>query len=239
MSKKVIVTSGAKGGSGKTFTISQMASYIESEGVPYRAMDLDTENRARGGFQHFVPSALKVDIRTRTGLDVLINDTTTAAEDVILVDMPGGCGKETFGWFDEMHDACRAGGLEFVMVMMVNESPSSVETALVWADALQNRVDYVVALNPLSDERAQFEFWNRAEQAEQFRAAFQPHQIMVPSVFPNVISHLENLGLTLHAVTASDKPPYELAQLATLTRINRWKEQLFRQFNACRSVLLP
>lgn len=51
--KRVILSMGGKGGVGKTGVIVALAEWFNSNEIPVKLLDLDTENKARGSLTHF------------------------------------------------------------------------------------------------------------------------------------------------------------------------------------------
>jgi len=68
-SKRVILSMGGKGGVGKTSVMAGLAEWFDTNQIPVKLLDLDTENKARGSLTHFFGGRVpKVNIRTPAGL---------------------------------------------------------------------------------------------------------------------------------------------------------------------------
>src|SRR6266581_3854998 len=66
--KRVILSMGGKGGVGKTGIMVALAEWFESNQLPVKLLDLDTENKSRGSLAHFFNGNVpKVNIHTPAG----------------------------------------------------------------------------------------------------------------------------------------------------------------------------
>ncbi len=93
MKKRVVFTTGGKGGTGKTTLASSLAEWYQTNDIPCTLLDLDTENKTKGSLSHFFrDKAHKIDIHQRNGLDSFI-DYADHAPGVILADMGSGSGR--------------------------------------------------------------------------------------------------------------------------------------------------
>ena len=165
--KRVILSMGGKGGVGKTNVMTGLAEWFEENRIPVTMLDLDTENKAKGSLAHFFGGRVpKINIHTPAGLDAFVD---ILAEDapVILADMGAGAGQITHDWFDKMYPDVAEAGVVFTAIGVVTSDPASVESVLNWAAALQDRVDYIIVENHLT-EHADFTYWRESEPAEEF-----------------------------------------------------------------------
>jgi MinD-like ATPase involved in chromosome partitioning or flagellar assembly len=100
--KRIILSMGGKGGVGKTAVMVGLADWFDSNQIPVRLLDLDTENKARGSLAHFYGNRVpKLNIHTPAGLDGFVDRLMDGAP-VILADMGSGSGQVTHEWFDRM-----------------------------------------------------------------------------------------------------------------------------------------
>src|SRR5437667_10934975 len=171
--KRVILSMGRKGGVGKTSVMAGLAEWFDTNQIPVKLLDLDTENKARGSLTHFFGGRVpKVNIHTPAGLDSFVDHLVDGAP-VILADMGAGSGQVTYDWFEKMYPDVADAGIVFTMVGVVTADPASVESVLAWAARLQNRVAYLIVENTLT-EHSDFTDWPESEHARKFRAAFKP-----------------------------------------------------------------
>src|ERR1700722_3365904 len=171
--KRVILSMGGKGGVGKTSVMTGLAEWFQENGIPVKMLDLDTENKARGSLAHFFGGQVpKVNIHTPAGLDSFV-DQLADGPPVILADMGAGSGQVTYDWFEKMYPDVAEAGVVFTAVGVVTSDPASVESVLAWAEALQDRVDYIIVENSLT-EHSDFAYWQERDQAEEFQKRFKP-----------------------------------------------------------------
>src|SRR5437667_1184777 len=77
--KRVILSMGGKGGVGKTSVMAALAEWFNSNEIPVKLLDLDTENKARGSLTHsFGGNVPKVSIHTPAGLDAFVDHLKVA-----------------------------------------------------------------------------------------------------------------------------------------------------------------
>src|SRR5262245_45410632 len=89
LKKRVVFTTGAKGGVGKTGTLA-IADWYHGLQIPLPPLDLDTENKALGSLRQYFPDAEKVNIHTDAGLDIFLSILADGQPDIVLADMGGG-----------------------------------------------------------------------------------------------------------------------------------------------------
>ena len=75
-SKRVILTTGGKGGVGKTSFMLALAEWFQSHEIPVTLLDLDTENKSRGSLKHYFDGRVtKVNIPTAARAATLLLTT--------------------------------------------------------------------------------------------------------------------------------------------------------------------
>src|SRR5215831_4633026 len=169
--KRVILSMGGKGGVGKTTVITGLAEWFDLNEIPVKLLDLDTENKTRGSLTHFFNGrAPKVNIHTPAGLDTFI-DHLGDASPVILADMGAGAGQVTHDWFDKMYPDVAEAGIVFTAIGIVTSDPASVESVLAWAAQLQQRAQYLIVENSIS-QHTEFRYWRESAQALEFQRLF-------------------------------------------------------------------
>ena len=135
--KCVVFTMGGKGGVGKTGLMVALAEWFEAHEIPFKLLDLDTENKARGSLKHFFNgSVTKVNIHTPAGLDAFVDHLESGAS-IILADMGAGSGQVASEWFDAMYEDVSTTGARFTAVGVITPDPASVESVLAWATAFR------------------------------------------------------------------------------------------------------
>ncbi len=236
--KRVILTMGGKGGVGKTTFLLTVAEWLETNEVPCKLLDLDTENKARGSLKHYFHGAAeKVNIHTPSGLDAFL-DYLDEGPPIILADMGAGSGRVTHEWFDTMYESARELGITFTAIGIVTPDPASVESVLSWARELQHKVQYLVVENEIV-KPADFGYWRNSEQAEQFRRVFQPVMVSMKYRLPDLENPARQHGLTLGEVAARRARIPELEKASLVARAQSYQRQLFLELEKAKELLLP
>ena len=113
-----------------------------------------------------------MNIHTPAGLDAFIDHLESGAS-IILAGMGAGPGQVASEWFDAMYEDVSATGARFTAAGVITPDRASVESVLVSANRLQDRVQYVVVQNATSSQSS-FSYWDSAEQAMRFRESLSP-----------------------------------------------------------------
>jgi hypothetical protein len=234
--KRVILAMGGKGGVGKTGFMAVAAEWLSEQETTYCLLDLDTENKSKGSLHHFFTDAEKINIDTPAGLDVFV-DRLEGDASVLMADMGAGAGKVTHDWFDAMHAAVAALGVEFTAVGLVTDDPASVDSLLAWAAALQDRVNYVVVENSIT-AFAEFTYWRGSEQAQRLRDIFSPAIIRMGYRIPDLETACRNHGVTLGQVAARKTQAQELQRTSLVLRAQSYRSQLFAEIDKAKDLLL-
>ncbi len=236
--KRVILSMGGKGGVGKTSVMAGLAEWFDENEIPVTLLDLDTENKARGSLAHFFgEQSPKVNIHTPAGLDAFVDHLADGAP-VILADMGAGAGQVTYDWFERMYPDVMEAGIVFTAIGIVTADPASVESVLAWAAQLQNRVEYLIVENSIT-ERADFTYWRESEQARQFQRIFQPAVIHMDYRLPDLENASRNHGVTLGQVASRTTTAPELQKASFVMRAQSYRRRMFAEFERVKELLLP
>ena len=236
--KRVIFSMGGKGGVGKTNVMTGLAEWFEENQIPVTLLDLDTENKAKGSLTHFFGGRVpKINIHTPAGLDAFV-DILAEEAPAILADMGAGSGQITHDWFDKMHPDAASAGIVFTAIGVVTSDPASVESVLNWAAALQNRVDYIVVENSLT-EHADFTYWRTNDEAEAFRRRFRPSIIGLDCRLADLENASRNYGVTLGRVAGRTATQPELQKASLVMRAQSYRRRMFAGFDSVKELLLP
>lgn len=230
--KRIIFTMGGKGGVGKTTLMTSLVEWYLSKGYPTTVLDLDTENKTKGSLVHFFPEiSKKVSIHDGRGLDVLLDHIEQ--NPIIFADMGASSGQVTHEWFDAMYEAVKDLDVEFIAVGVLTPDPASLESILQWAEKLQHRVKYLVALNSSENQHASFKLWaEESIAAKRFREAFHPEVISMESRIPEIQNSMRTHGLTLQAV--SDRKVThipELSKVSSVIRVQAYRKRMNSEFD--------
>src|SRR5438128_1991753 len=220
--KRVILSMGGKGGVGKTSVIAGLTEWFQTNHIPVKLLDLDTENKARGSLTHFFGGQIpKLDIHTPAGLDAFIDHLQDGVP-VILADMGAGSGQVTHDWFDKMYPDVAEAGIGFTAIGVVTADPASVESVLAWAERLQDRVAYLIVENSVTEHR-DFTYWQESEQAQQFRRVFKPAVIQMDYRLPDLENATRNYGVTLGEVASRTTQARELQKASLVMRAQSYR----------------
>ncbi len=236
--KRVILSMGGKGGVGKTSVMAGLAEWFAANQIPVKLLDLDTENKARGSLTHFFGGDVpKVNIHTPAGLDSFVDQLADGAP-VILADMGAGAGQVTYDWFDKMYPDVSEAGIVLTAVGVVTSDPASVESVLAWAAKLQNRVEYLIVENSIT-EHADFIYWRESDQAQQFQKVFRPAVIHMDYRLAELENATRNHGVTLGDVAARATNAPELQRASLVMRAQSYRRRMFAEFESVKELLLP
>src|SRR5438128_4433754 len=235
--KRVILSMGGKGGVGKTSVIAGLTEWFQTNHIPVKLLDLDTENKARGSLTHFFGGQIpKLDIHTPAGLDAFIDHLQDGAP-VILADMGAGSGQVTHNWFDTMYPDVARAGIIFTAIGVVTADPGSVESVLAWVDRLQRRVRYLVVENSIT-AKTDFTYWRASKEALQFQKVFQPAVIQLDYRLPELENATRNYGVTLGEVAARTTNVPELRRASLVMRAQSYRRRMFAEFDNVKALLL-
>jgi curved DNA-binding protein len=236
--KRVVLSMGGKGGVGKTSVMTGLAEWFGENHIPVTMLDLDTENKAIGSLAHFFAGRVpKINIHTPAGLDAFVDNLAEDAP-VILADMGAGAGHVTHDWFDKMYPDVAEAGVAFTAIGVVTSDPASVESVLNWVAALQDRVDYLIVRNHLT-EYADFSYWHDNDQAQEFRKRFQPAMIRLDYRLADLENAVRNHGVTLGQVANRTTSAPELKKASLVMRAQSYRRRMFAEFDKVKELLLP
>jgi MinD-like ATPase involved in chromosome partitioning or flagellar assembly len=231
-----VFTEGGKGGVGKTAFTSLLVEWYRKHNTPHTLLDIDTENKARGSLSHYFPQASKVNIHTSEGLDAFV-DVLDDGTPIVIADMGAGAGAVAHRWFDSMFSSVEEIGVAFTAIGVITPDPASVESVLGWAGALQERVQYLIVRNALTDP-ADFSYWENDPAAKEFRREFQPREIAMEYRLPKVENPARQHGLTLNRIADRRSDIAELQQTTVVMRAQAYRRNLFAELDRVKDLLL-
>ncbi|KAB2909726.1 MAG: hypothetical protein F9K30_23185 [Dechloromonas sp.] len=237
--KRIVFSCGGKGGVGKTTVATAIADFYVARGIAATLFDCDTENKQRGSLSHYYPNAGKLDIRTERGLDQFVDAALSADAPVALADLAAGSGRDTFQWFDTMFDGLGTAGVRFTAVATITSAASSVESLFTWAEALQDRVAYLVVRNHVSG--GDFGYLERTEPGRAFLAQARPLVIDLKARAREIQTELDNRGLSAaQAMTADAIRRGPLLHGGTArVRAEAYARQVNTALESAQAILLP
>ena len=155
-----------------------------------------------------------------------------------MADMGAGAGQVASAWFDAMYAGAKELGVAFTAIGLVTPDPASVDSVLKWANALQDRTDYLIVKNAVNNP-SNFDVWEHAEKAGQFRDSLHPEVIAMEYRMPSVEFPARNHGLTMGRVAARKHDVPELNQFASVIRAQAYRRNIYAEFDRVKAVLLP
>jgi GTPase SAR1 family protein len=237
--RRLVLTQGGKGGTGKTTLMTALADWYDEKQYPYTLIDLDTEaSKARGSLVHYFPGkAAKVDIHKPEGLDQLLN-VLQDGPPIVIADMGAGAGQAAYAWFDDVYEGARELGVAFTTIGLLTPDPATVDSVLKWAGALQGRTDYLIVKNAVNNPSS-FDVWEQAPRAEQFRKTLKPQIIEMEYHHPTVEYPARNHGLTVGRIAARQHDVAELNQFTVVIRAQAYRRHMYAEFDRVKEILLP
>lgn len=233
---RVVFTQGGKGGVGKTAFSTLLVEWYASKKVPLALIDMDSENKSRGSLAHFFPEARKANIQRARGLDDFVH-VLDSGSPIVVADMGAGAGEVAQRWFNSMHEQAKDNGVAFTAIGLVTPDPASVSSILAWGKLLQDRVEYIIVKNSISDP-ADFTCWENDGEAEAFRRVAQPKVITMEYRIPEIEHEAREHGLTLQAVAERKTDVPALKLTASVWRAQAYRRNLFAELDRVKDLLL-
>jgi len=245
MAIKILMSAGAKGGTGKSTFIRFAITWLQDAGVAPYLIDADDENST---LSRFFPQAHKIVPSRIKSNDVIIDTAEKGEHPLIIVDLKAGVGNAMLNWvadvpFDELKEL----GISITLIGVVTSSPDSVSSLLRWVNFLGKRVKYIVVKN-LKDsdaweqkpEEVLLPEYDKTKQALEFRKLYKPAEIVMPALDPEYQGELERLNLTIRDVLAKHpNTPPALNGLIVRSKLRNYQARLYEAFAAHKDLLLP
>jgi hypothetical protein len=151
--------------------------------------------------------------------------------------MGSGAGEVAHQWFDSMHAQAKDQGVAFTAIGIVTPDPASVSSILAWGNFLQDRVDYLIVKNSLTNP-ADFGCWENDPAATEFRRLAQPKVIGMEYRLPEIEHEAREHGLTLQAVAQRKTNVPALKSTASVWRAQAYRRNLFTELDRVKDLLL-
>lgn len=231
ISCRIVFVVGGKGGVGKSWLIGLVAQWIELLGVGFALFDCDDETSTTS---RFFPEARFLAIRSAVEIDQIVQLAAEGKYSVLLVDLPARAGDEFKDWFGVVPwDEFANEGIRFTALGVVSGAKDSIEAILRWREFLDDHVDYLIALN----RRDNLDIYLTSHSREQFRTAGIP-EIEIPRLDERFAAALDRSNWTIAAALKCAEPHF-LTQIMSRSRLHRYREDVFRQFEAIRHLFIP
>ena len=230
---------GGKGGTGKTEIILSLIAWCHDRQIRPLLLDFDRENTDKSGLQNFYPDALKLDVHQEGALDAFFDACDQEGVQLIIADLPAGAGLETYRFFNDAFEDASETGIGFTAIGVVNNDAGTVQSVLKWGRELQDRVEYLVVFNEMSERDCKFEYWHDEPASKRFEEILNPRFMDMQSRIPEFQAELRNYSATLQQVIdgKSDVPFFRLTK--NVMRAKRYQRGLFAGFDQNAYILFP
>lgn len=236
MNKKIIVFSiGGKGGTGKSWILTQLIDWYESKQIGFRVFDLDNENNT---MSRFYRKASYIDVAHEQKIDEMMNEIIAGKEAVYLLDMRAASTTWFEPWFKNISVATIAKDyrIKFTAIGSVDSSVDSVENIGFWArDVLkQKEINYVIARNLVRGEELDYDASGRKKLYQETLGAVD---ITIPKLEPWVHSILEHNDLRISSALEEKDAAHQATRFMTRLRLKRYQEEVFAEFEKVKDRL--
>jgi hypothetical protein len=136
-----------------------------------------------------------------------------------------------------MHEQAKENGVAFTSIALLTPDPASVFSILSWAAFLQERVEYLIVKNSISNP-ADFGYWEDDRQAAEFRNLYQPKIIEMEYRLPEIEHEARSHGVTMRAVADRRTIVPVLAKTASVWRAQAYRRNLFAELDRVKDLLL-
>ena len=236
---RVLLFGSGKGGIGKTASALCSIPWFLKHQVKFRLLDYDSENTDKSGLQNFHPEASKLNIHSPRAMDEFFDALDEPGLEVLLCDLPAGSGEPVFAWFQKLYSEAQALGIQFTLVAVTTNEAGSVQSTLKWAHHLQNKVDYLLLKNELSEPDSRFDYWEQEPKAREFTMVFSPGIITMASRPLDLESELRNNTITLDQVAEGKVDHDFLSMTKNKVRARIAQSDFLAQLDTVSEFLLP
>lgn len=228
--KRLIITAGAKGGTGKTLTTTLLHAWLIDQQIRVTLFDGDSENST---LSRFVPGSMFIDMRDPAALDEILVPLQFDEADVVLLDSRAATTDELITWLQQLGVQALQEELftRVTIVAMVTHSRDTLEQLKRWTGSLGAHVDWLIARNLIGGQVEEYD-------ASQLRTTVQKKlragEISIPLIPAYVVRELEQHGLTVAQARLAQGISW-----ANRRRCQFLHDQLSAQCAASKNKLLP
>ncbi len=191
--KRLIITAGAKGGTGKTLTTTLLHAWLIQRDIRLTLFDGDAENST---LSRFAPSSVFIDMHRAAALDEILPPLESDQADVVLLDSRAATSDDSISWLQQLGLRALQEELQtrVTIVAIVTHSRDTLEQLKRWTSTLKDGVDWLVVRNLVGGQVDEYD-------ASQLRSAvlkkLRGVEITIPLIPPYVMANLEVHGLTV------------------------------------------
>jgi rhodanese-related sulfurtransferase len=228
--RRLIITAGAKGGSGKSLTTTILHAWLQARKIQAVAIDGDNENST---LSRFLPDSKFIDMREQAAIDSVLAPITTDEAEVVLLDSRAATSEEMVQWLKQIGIQAIKTDLNtaITIVVMVTNSRDTLEQLRWWKDQLGASVQWLVVRNLVNE---QVDEYDASKLRVEITTTLIGKEITLPKIPAFLIQALEQHSLTIHAATT--------AKVMTWTNTRRFKDiekDLFTQLENIKEILIP
>ena len=228
--RRIIITAGAKGGTGKTLTTTLLHAWLIERQVRLTLFDGDAENST---LSRFAPTSTFIDMHRPAGLDEILVPLESDQADVVLLDSRAATSDDSISWLQQIGLRALQEELQtrVTIVTLVTHSRDTLEQLKHWTSSLKDEVDWIVVRNLIGGQVDEYDASNlRSAVTKKLRAA----EITVPLIPPYVMASLE-----VHALTVAEARVSPNISWANRRRCQSLHDLIGAQCDEARSHLLP
>lgn len=236
--KLIVFTIGGKGGVGKSWLSSLLIDWYRSLKMPFRAIDLDNENNT---LSRFFPEAEFIEVSSQRDLDGMLEKIVDSEISLTVIDMRAASTDRIEPWwrqvdFDVLRDEH---GIHFSAIGVVDSSADSVANIGFWAkEVLGNRKDitFLIAQNKVRGDELNYP---KSRAREEYLKTLDLAEITLPKLDDWVHQKLELADLRVGSALEVSDPASELTKFMTRSRLRKYQQVVFAEFEKVKTRLLP
>jgi hypothetical protein len=239
MAKKIVVFAiGGKGGVGKSWLISLLVDWYESQSVKFHAIDMDSENNT---LSRFYRDAEFVDLTSEQNLDAMMNRIVASDTPVTVIDMRAASTDRIEPWFRNVDFDMLAAeySVRFTAIGVVDTSFDSVANIGFWVrDILSANkgIRYVIGRNLMRSSELGYD---SSEKRKEYQATLDMVEIEIPKLEEWVHSKLEYEDLRVGSALELKDASHPLTEFMNRCRLSKYQQRVFAEFERIKERLLP
>lgn len=236
-SRKLVVFSiGGKGGVGKSWLIALLIDWYRSLKIPFRAIDLDNENNT---LSRFYSEAEFIEVSSQRDLDAMLEKIVDSETTLTVIDMRAASTDRIEPWwrqvdFESLRDEH---DIYFSAIGVVDSSSDSIANIGFWArDVLQKEIPFLIAQNLVRGEELSYP---KSKVREEYLKTIDLAEITLPKLDDWVHQKLELNDLRVGAALEVFDPASELTKFMTRSRLRKYQQTVFAEFEKVKTRLQP
>jgi MinD-like ATPase involved in chromosome partitioning or flagellar assembly len=228
--RRLIITAGAKGGSGKSLTTAILHAWLQARKIRTVAIDGDNENST---LSRFLPESRFIDMREPTAIDSILAPITAEEAEVVLLDSRAATSEEMVQWLKQIGIQAINTDLNtaITIVVMVTNSRDTLEQLRWWKNQLEASVQWLIVRNLVNEQVDEYDV---SKLRVEITTTLKGKEITLQTIPDFLIQIMEQHSLTIHAATTS--------KAMTWTNTRRFKDienNLFTQLETIKEILIP